>query len=256
MRCDGASKCRPISSLSLLDSWAPGCSSVWAPPLCCWPGKGRDCSWVTVTVTATRLGTKGLDELTLPREPVSKEDRDRERGGRAGREGGGPGPLPARSRARTSVAQGRAERSPAQSMSLLLLEPGHVARKRQSFGDATGPRAVAVEIVSAELAQDGGPAPDVRCTVAPRSSGGASPRVVGTSVCRGAWGPVWKETLRLDMEPGGRSARFVDLVLWDESGGEGGESSCLGELVPPSAPDACMPPLCSSSAFDRASVRR
>ena len=114
--------------------------------------------------------------------------------------------------------------------SLRLLEPGNFSRKRQSAGEqGEQARVVTVEIVSAELAQDGGPAPDVRCTIAPRSSGGASRRVVGTSVCRGAWGPVWKETLRLDLEPG--STRFFDLVLWDESGGEGGESSCLGEQV-------------------------
>lgn len=107
--------------------------------------------------------------------------------------------------------------------SLRLPEPGNLSSKRQGTGvKGEQARVVAVEIVSAELAQDGGPAPDVRCTIAPRSSGGASRRVVGTSVCRGAWGPVWKETLRLDLEPGSRSTRFFDLVLWDESGGGAG----------------------------------
>ena len=117
---------------------------------------------------------------------------------------------------------------------------GNVASKRQNFGDSiesgpADPRAIAVEIVSAELAQDGGPAPDVRCTISQRSTGAASPRVVGTSVCRQAWTPVWKDTLRLDLEPGTAStpqARFFDVVLWDESAqADGGESSCLGELV-------------------------
>ena len=134
---------------------------------------------------------------------------------------------------RTSALQAATQLSSAQRMSSMrLLEPGNVSRKRQSFGEkGEQARVVAVEIVSAELAQDGGPAPDVRCTIALRNSGDASRRVVGTSVCRGAWGPVWKETLRLDLEPGTRSTRFFDLVLWDESGGEGGESSCLGEQV-------------------------
>jgi len=111
---------------------------------------------------------------------------------------------------------------------------GNVSRKRRGFDDISfsDPRAIAVEIVSAELAQDGGPAPDVRCTIAQRSTGAASPRVVGTSICRLSWAPVWKETLRLELEQGTKSTRFFDLVLWDEgSTAEGGESSCLGELV-------------------------
>lgn len=120
-------------------------------------------------------------------------------------------------------------------MSWKATELGNVARKRRSFGSGRpvgpDPRAVAVEILSAELAQDGGPAPDVRCTVAQRSTGSSSPRVVGTSVCRQAWSPVWKETLRLELEPGNSNTRFFDLVLWDDSGGDGGEPSCLGELV-------------------------
>ena len=107
---------------------------------------------------------------------------------------------------------------------------GNVSRKRQTFGDpsALDHPTIAVEIVSAELAQDGGPAPNVRCTISQRSSGAGSPRIVGTSVCQQSWNPVWKETLRLQVHPGSQSTRVFDLVLWDETDGE---SSCLGELV-------------------------
>ena len=119
------------------------------------------------------------------------------------------------------------------AMSWRVSEQGRVARMRRSYGDASFEKEdlgeVAVEIVSAELAQDGGPAPDVRCTIAQRSSGGISPRVVSTSICRQAWSPVWKEMLRLELDS---STRMFDLVLWDESAqAEGGEPSCLGELV-------------------------
>jgi hypothetical protein len=108
---------------------------------------------------------------------------------------------------------------------------------RRSYGDNSFDRSdpnqhVAVEIVSAELAQDGGPAPDVRCTIAQRVSGGTSPRVASTSVCQQAWSPVWKEMLRVELDQGPTSTRLFDLVLWDESAqAEGGEPSCLGELV-------------------------
>jgi hypothetical protein len=114
-------------------------------------------------------------------------------------------------------------------------DPGLVARRRRSFGLGEGRDVLAVEIVSADLAQDGGPPPDVRCTLAQQGSGDFSPRVVSTSVCGQAWTPVWKETLRLELEPGtyvtSRGVTF-DLVLWDDSAQmESGESSCLGELV-------------------------
>ena len=76
-------------------------------------------------------------------------------------------------------------------------------------------------------------------------------------MCRGAWGPVWKETLRLDLEPGSRSTRFFDLVLWDESGGGGGESSCLGEQVGlPALVFVCLGPCSRSVPFDPPSVCR
>ena len=106
----------------------------------------------------------------------------------------------------------------------------HAARQAEVRLRSPVPRAMAVEIVSAELAQDGGPAPDVRCTIAQRSGGNVSPRVASTSVCRQSWSPVWKETLRLELEAGDKDTWFFDLVLWDDSGADS-EQTCLGEMV-------------------------
>ena len=110
--------------------------------------------------------------------------------------------------------------------------------------------AIAVEIISAELAQDGGPAPDVRCTLAQHTGDDERFMAVSTSVCRQTWTPAWKETLHLDLIPGTSSfTRGVafDLVLWDDSvQHETGESQCLGELVIPF--EDTQPPVRGSAA--------
>jgi len=89
---------------------------------------------------------------------------------------------------------------------------------------------VAVEVQSADLSSDGGPPPNVRCTLEHRidiSSRASS--VVSTSVCQKSWNPVWKEVVSLLVRsPVGA---VVDLALWDEITGE--EPSCLGEAVIP-----------------------
>jgi hypothetical protein len=89
---------------------------------------------------------------------------------------------------------------------------------------------VTVEVQSADLSSDGGPPPNVRCTLEHRIDISArASSVVSTSVCQKSWNPVWKEVVSLlVISPVGA---VVDLALWDEITGE--EPSCLGEAVIP-----------------------
>ncbi|EKX54777.1 hypothetical protein GUITHDRAFT_131788 [Guillardia theta CCMP2712] len=82
-----------------------------------------------------------------------------------------------------------------------------------------------VEIVSAELAPDGGPSPDVRCSLTQRV-GNTTPNIMSTSVIKSTWNPVWKQTLSLEADPD----HVIELSLWDESSSP---SCCLGEATIP-----------------------
>eukprot|EP00961_Rhodomonas_salina_P227401 3074427-Rhodomonas_salina.1 len=86
-----------------------------------------------------------------------------------------------------------------------------------------------VEIVSAELAPDGGPAPDVRCTLVQRDVDSIPISAdVRSALCRRSWNPVWKESLTITLQRQGNTE--VACTLWDESV-DGSEPACLGEAA-------------------------